>query len=142
MGICYCPPGYSNCATCREERSRPQTESKPAHRGSTAPGAEFIRGAGWIESAKEAVDRVNKAIRENRILRQRGSTVADAQRDTCNLRTPDWEDLLQRYCFDNLNRQCSCHLHPPCGWCVDGWQEDIDWDHEREVNGYARELGK
>lgn len=53
-------------------------------------------------------------------------------------RAPDWEDLYQRYW---TIRECNCPSgNPPCSYCVDGWEDSIDWDHERLTTGYVLEL--
>lgn len=53
-------------------------------------------------------------------------------------RAPDWSDLWERYHAPSL---CTCRGDSgPCQHCQDGWQDDIDWEHERETTGYVLEL--
>ncbi len=67
-----------------------------------------------------------------------GGLGADAQETLPAPRAPDWEDLYQRHW---TSRECNCPSgHPPCSYCVDGWQDSIDWDHERRTTGYVLEL--
>lgn len=51
-------------------------------------------------------------------------------------RAPDWEELSDRY---RDSSRCNCISNPPCSYCVDGWMDDIDWEHERITTGYVDE---
>lgn len=62
---------------------------------------------------------------------------SDIMREMVPARAPDWEDLHERY-FDP--GCCDCVNSPPCSYCVDGWQKEIDWEHERVTTGYVEEL--
>lgn len=51
---------------------------------------------------------------------------------------PDWGDLWERYHSPSL---CECYGDSgPCRHCEDGWQDTVDWDHERRTTGYVLEL--